>query len=52
MDYKQREEAALRVAASVREALVRIMSDRSAGHQIVRGIEPGTDSGDQGPPKL
>ncbi len=52
MDYKQREEAALRVAASVREALVRIMNDRSAGHQIVRGIDAGKDSNDQGPPKL
>lgn len=52
MDYKQREEAALRVAASVREALFRIMSDRSAGHQIVRGIDPGRGSVDQGPPEL
>lgn len=52
MDYKQREEAARRVAASVREALGRIMSDRSAGHQIVRGIDASKDSGDQSSPKL
>lgn len=54
MDYKQHEEAARRVAASVREAIGRIVSDRAAGHQIVRGIgQPGDEADDPGkPPKL
>lgn len=53
MDYKQREEAARQIAASVREALGRIMADRNAGHQIVRDVrDAGNDvEGPESSPK-
>lgn len=40
MDLKQREEAARQIAASVKEAIDRILGDPTIGDQIVRADNP------------